>query len=61
MLVADIKEIIENNKGDIAFIIGNGINRYSTNSNVLSWHNLLIQLPSRPFPMWRCAATVSAR
>lgn len=44
MLVADIKKIIENNKGDIAFIIGNGINRYSTNSNIHSWNNLLIQL-----------------
>jgi len=28
MTTTDIKQIIERNKNDIAFVVGNGINRY---------------------------------
>lgn len=44
MKINDIKGIIERNKNDIAFIIGNGINRYPNNPNALSWEELLINL-----------------
>jgi hypothetical protein len=40
----EIKEIIDKNKNNIAFVIGNGINRYPNNPNELSWDDLLIQL-----------------
>ena len=39
-----IKDIIEKNKNDIAFVAGNGVNRYPDNPNALSWDNLLIKL-----------------
>ncbi|MFC2094391.1 hypothetical protein ACFLSH_02055 [Bacteroidota bacterium] len=39
-----LKNIINRNKSEIAFLIGNGINRYQSNSNVLSWDSLLIKL-----------------
>ncbi len=39
----DIKSIIESNKGDIAFVIGNGINRYCQHSGE-SWKGLLLKL-----------------
>lgn len=44
MTTAEIKHIIRKNEKDIAFIIGNGINRYPNNPNALSWDDLLIQL-----------------
>lgn len=40
--VKEIKEIINENSSDIAFIIGNGINRYY-NQNI-SWEDLLLKL-----------------
>jgi hypothetical protein len=39
-----IQQIIQKNKHDIAFIIGNGINRYPDNPDALSWDELLIKL-----------------
>lgn len=39
-----IKKIIKDHKNDIAFVVGNGINRYSDNSKALSWDDLLNQL-----------------
>ena len=47
MTTDEIRRIIERNKNDIAFIIGNGINRYPNNPNALSWDDLLIQLWER--------------
>lgn len=44
MKIVEIKKIIEKNKNQIAFVIGNGINRYPNNPNVLSWDELLIEL-----------------
>ena len=44
MTTDQIKEIIERNQKDIAFIVGNGVNRYPNNPNALSWDELLIQL-----------------
>ncbi|RQO30143.1 hypothetical protein DBR32_11190 [Taibaiella sp. KBW10] len=44
MTPTEIKQIIRKNERDIAFIIGNGINRYPNNPNALSWDDLLIQL-----------------
>jgi len=44
MTTDQIKEIIERNQEDIAFIVGNGVNRYPNNPNALSWDELLIQL-----------------
>ncbi|MAU15919.1 MAG: hypothetical protein CMH46_10325 [Muricauda sp.] len=44
MTTAQIKKIIEQNKNDIAFVIGNGINRYPNNPNAISWDDLLIEL-----------------
>ena len=40
----EIKRIIESNKSNIAFIIGNGINRYPNNPKALSWDDLLMEL-----------------
>jgi len=42
--VQDIKKIIDANKNNIAFIIGNGINRYPDNPKALSWDDLLMEL-----------------
>ncbi len=44
MTISEIKQIIKSNQDDIAFVIGNGINRYPNNPNALSWDDLLIQL-----------------
>lgn len=44
MTTQQIKDIISRNQQDIAFVIGNGINRYPNNPNALSWDDLLIQL-----------------
>ncbi|GGE93857.1 hypothetical protein SAMN05443634_10644 [Chishuiella changwenlii] len=44
MKTTTIKNIIHNNRTDIAFVIGNGINRYPNNPNALSWEDLLIEL-----------------
>ena len=44
MTTTEIKQIIERNRNDIAFVVGNGINRYPNNPNALSWDDLLIQL-----------------
>lgn len=42
--ISRIKKIISENKDDIAFVIGNGINRYPNNPKALSWDNLLMTL-----------------
>lgn len=47
MKTKEIKQIIERNRSDIAFVVGNGINRYPNNPNALSWDDLLIQLWDR--------------
>jgi len=45
MTIQEIKRLFDRNKHSIAFIIGNGINRYTTtDSNSLSWDDLLMQL-----------------
>jgi len=44
MTTTEIKEIITRNQGDIAFVIGNGINRYSKHAEILSWDDLLMSL-----------------
>jgi len=44
MTVENIKQIMNMHSDDIAFVIGNGINRYQNNSNILSWDNLLKDL-----------------
>lgn len=42
-----IKQIISRNKNDIAFVIGNGINRFPNNPKALSWDDLLMNLWNR--------------
>lgn len=42
-----LKSIVQKNKDDIAFIIGNGINRYPNNPPEVSWDNLLLNFWSR--------------
>lgn len=44
MNINNIKNIINNNRNDIAFVIGNGINRFPNNPDALSWEDLLITL-----------------
>ena len=44
MLTSDITHIIQRNIDSIAFVIGNGINRYSDPDNRSSWNELLIKL-----------------
>lgn len=39
-----IKKIIESNRNEIAFIVGNGINRYPNNPKAISWESLLLTL-----------------
>lgn len=39
-----LKEIISANRKDIAFIVGNGINRYPNNPKAISWDHLLLKL-----------------
>lgn len=45
VVIDNVKQIIEKNKKELAFIIGNGINRYKEIG--LSWEKLLLQL-------WEC-------
>ena len=47
MTVESIKQKMNVRSNDIAFIIGNGINRYQTNSKMLPWDSLLISLWKR--------------
>lgn len=44
------KEIIDRHQADIAFIVGNGINRYPGNPGAISWEHLLMQLWDRFAP-----------
>jgi hypothetical protein len=44
MTIQQIKDLIEHNHRSIAFIVGNGINRYPNNPVGLSWEQLLIRL-----------------
>lgn len=44
MTISQIKKIIEQNKHDIAFVIGNGINRYKASNSSLSWDDILMKL-----------------
>ena len=44
MTAQEIQNILRHNKDDIAFIIGNGINRYASNNSALSWDDLLTGL-----------------
>ena len=44
----DIKTIIEENHHDIAFLIGNGINRYK-NSQTMAWGDLLKKIGGKEF------------
>jgi hypothetical protein len=39
-----MKKLLQENKSDIAFVIGNGINQYGATNNTNHWHELLIQL-----------------
>lgn len=39
-----LRNIIQRNRDDIAFIVGNGINRYPNNPDAISWDHLLLQL-----------------
>ena len=41
--IQEVKTIIEQNSSNVAFIVGNGINRYN-NDNALSWDELLVKL-----------------
>lgn len=50
MTAKEIKQIFHENRPDIAFVIGNGINRFHHNSNALSWEDLLVQLMGRILP-----------
>lgn len=46
----EVKEIIKNNKDNIAFVIGNGINRYKKNGKddkAKTWENLLHKLTKK--------------
>lgn len=44
MDINSIKSLLERNKSDIAFIVGNGLNRHFNDSNQISWENLLLDL-----------------
>lgn len=44
MNINDIKNLLERNKSDIAFIVGNGINRHFNDNNNISWEDLLLDL-----------------
>lgn len=39
-----LRSLIESNQGDVAFIIGNGINRYPDDPPNVSWEGLLLEL-----------------
>lgn len=45
-----MKTILQNNRSEIALVIGNGINLYGPASSTNSWNNLLINLASRYLP-----------
>ena len=47
MTINEIRKLIRENKKTIAFIIGNGVNRYPNNPNALSWDDLLLNLWNR--------------
>jgi hypothetical protein len=61
MTVQKIKKIISTNKKNIAFVIGNGINRYPNNPNGISWEGLLINLWNEvlPQPLKKCPSGIS--
>jgi hypothetical protein len=40
----DFKTVIAENQNDIAFIVGNGINRFPNNPKAISWDDLLMKL-----------------
>jgi len=44
MNINSIKNLLERNKSDIAFIVGNGINRHFNDNNQISWEDLLLDL-----------------
>lgn len=44
MSVEKVKDVLKSNRENIAFIIGNGINRYPNDLKVLSWDSLLLDL-----------------
>ena len=44
MTTSQIQDIIERNKHDIAFVVGNGINRYQASNSSLSWDDILMKL-----------------
>lgn len=46
----EFKNIISRNHSDIAFIVGNGINRYPDNPKAISWDDLLMKLWSKFSP-----------
>ncbi|MDD2412327.1 MAG: hypothetical protein RBS19_05385 [Bacteroidales bacterium] len=50
MAVNKIKDIIKQNHNDLAFVIGNGVNRYPNNACARSWDDLLIQLWDKVSP-----------
>lgn len=41
---SNVRDILNANHNDIAFIVGNGINRYRLRDNVTSWNDLLLKL-----------------
>lgn len=45
-----LKNIITRNQSDIAFIVGNGINRFPNNPKAISWDDLLMKLWSKFSP-----------
>ncbi len=49
MQTAHIQQIIHDHQHELAFIAGNGINRYPDNPNALSWDDLLNRLWDRIF------------
>jgi hypothetical protein len=44
LLVSYLKGIFTNNQNDLAFVIGNGINRYNNFKNNISWEDILKEL-----------------
>ncbi len=45
-----LKDIIAQNQKDIAFLVGNGINRFPNNPKAISWDDLLLKLWTRFSP-----------
>jgi len=48
--IKKVIKMIKDNKNDIAFVVGNGINRYPNNPKALSWDDLLNQLGEKVSP-----------